>query len=53
MSSEPVGNAPYPSWTWFVNEIGIGHWSAPKPLPLEPGTWVWNEADQNWESKTN
>lgn len=35
--------SPYPSWVWAEDR-----WVAPVPKPIEPGSWVWDEAKQEW-----
>jgi hypothetical protein len=36
---------PYPSW--IINENL--EWQAPIPMPIENGTWQWNEELGDWE----
>lgn len=38
---------PYPSWT--LNEDTC-FWEAPVAMPSEGGPYVWNEAEQRWDS---
>lgn len=45
---EPEGKL-YDSWTWITNEVGIGMWVPPTPMPAIDGVVViWNEPDLSW-----
>jgi hypothetical protein len=48
--STPTTPQPFPSWKWVVNEIGIGYWDSPNPVPLHDQiTYVWDEPTLSWK----
>jgi len=48
--SEPTTPKPFTSWTWVVNEIGIGYWDAPVPMPREDQVaYYWDEESLSWK----
>lgn len=46
---ESINTKPFPSWIWFENEIGIGFWDAPTPMPRDnKKIFKWDEDQLNW-----
>jgi hypothetical protein len=41
-----IAPKPYDSWT--LNETTY-EWDSPIPYPNDEFSWIWNEAQQNWE----
>ena len=51
--SMPTTTKPFPSWTWYINENGIGYWDAPVLCPNEPlVVYKWNEETLTWDVAT-
>ena len=47
---EPTTPQPFPSWKWVVNEIGIGYWDSPTPMPRENQvSYYWDEPSLAWK----
>ena len=52
--NEPTTPQPFPSWNWVVNEIGIGYWDSPVPMPREDQVlYYWDEAGLSWKVANN
>ena len=48
--SEPTSPQPFPSWTWFVNELGEGMWVPPTPHPMvDQVPYYWDEESLSWK----
>jgi hypothetical protein len=42
----------YESWIWQTNEVGVGMWMPPIPIPAVDGVvFTWNEPDLSWYYK--
>lgn len=47
--TSPTTPQPYPSWVWVTNEVGIGFWDSPVPMPTKDKIiYRWNESTLEW-----